>query len=45
MFGIGTTELLILLIVLSIGIMVLAANLAVVYFVARAAVRAGTRDK
>lgn len=45
MFGIGATELLILLIVLSIGIVVLTANLAIVYFVVRAAVRAGTRDK
>ena len=44
MFGIGTTELLILM-VLSIGIVVLAATLAIVYFVVRAAVRAGTRDK
>ena len=45
MFGIGITELLILIIVLSVGIMGLTAVLAAAYFVVRAAVRAGTSDK
>lgn len=40
MFGIGFSELLILLIVLLMGF----AGLAVVYFVVRAAVRSGNRD-
>jgi len=41
MFGIGISEMLILLVVLGMGI----AGLALIYFVVRAAVRAANRDK